>query len=775
MNKKIISFILATMLIVSSVACGDSTEEIAVSNEGSESNDSLSEFAYVPEYVSLETESYLGSSRFAGNEFIYVEQVYDQETDSYSTSIVSYDLTDKSVDSILYTPILENASVGSLNKTLDGNFLVLETQYNYDAESGSDNTQWLCQMIDSSGQLVQSYDLANLKELANQQVTEMNQYLYIEGLIFADDILVVGTNVGVYGLDAEGNVVMELPITGWFESVGITSDGQVYYIASDMEKEIVFLDMETKSESNRYPLNYSISTYQGFEVDENLVALVSDGSSCMYYHIADGTQEELFHWRDSNIIGSEIQKVKEVDEDTIVIVTSNYNTNENNLVYLEKTKRSELPEQTIIEMAVLYVDPNIESKVISFNREHPDYHITIKEYMDLANINYEDYEEVEKTIEAATLAYVTDVTSDQGPDIFQLDGASLPIATMIESGAIVDLLPYMEQNGYKEEDFLTEVLDIMKQDGKLYIMPTNFYLYTNYAKADIVGEDLGWTIEQALEIATSLPEGMEFMNYATNMGIVSTFLQYGYESFVDVEQAEANFDSEEFRGILELAKEFPTEIDYSSLDYSSMGSSFQEGKVLLQTAFITDLQDLSYQNAQFGDIDVTAIGMPGLSGSGAIIQFNSGQLAVSEASSDKDIAVEFLFSTLDHSNVMYSYGIPVLQEQYDQAVTEATEIQYLRDENGEFLLDENGEKVPELNHSTMINGEEVFLVPPTEEDIAHFEEILAGASILSTDKSTVIFEIIAEEVAPYFEGNKSLDEVVNIIQNRVNLYLQENS
>ena len=41
------------------------------------------------------------------------------------------------------------------------------------------------------------------------------------------------------------------------------------------------------------------------------------------------------------------------------------------------------------------------------------------------------------------------------------------------------------------------------------------------------------------------------------------------------------------------------------------------------------------------------------------------------------------------------------------------------------------------------------------------------------DENNILMEIILEEIEPYFAGQKSVDEAADIIQNRVQLYLNE--
>ena len=61
----------------------------------------------------------------------------------------------------------------------------------------------------------------------------------------------------------------------------------------------------------------------------------------------------------------------------------------------------------------------------------------------------------------------------------------------------------------------------------------------------------------------------------------------------------------------------------------------------------------------------------------------------------------------------------------------------------------------------------------TDEEVEGFLAILEKADELQY-QDTAIMAIIEEEVKPYFEGQKSVDEVADIIQSRVDIYLKEN-
>ena len=89
-----------------------------------------------------------------------------------------------------------------------------------------------------------------------------------------------------------------------------------------------------------------------------------------------------------------------------------------------------------------------------------------------------------------------------------------------------------------------------------------------------------------------------------------------------------------------------------------------------------------------------------------------------------------------------------------------------------FQLDENGVKV-EFDNTLYYHGEEVPVPPMTQEQlerlIMHLESVKTTAFVNDS-----IMNIISEEMGSFFAGDKTAEEVAKLIQNRAELYVQEN-
>ena len=61
----------------------------------------------------------------------------------------------------------------------------------------------------------------------------------------------------------------------------------------------------------------------------------------------------------------------------------------------------------------------------------------------------------------------------------------------------------------------------------------------------------------------------------------------------------------------------------------------------------------------------------------------------------------------------------------------------------------------------------------TAEEAQRYESLINSIDKIGLCDKT-IFDIVQETIGPYFAGDKTLDETVELVQNRVTLYVNEN-
>ena len=110
-------------------------------------------------------------------------------------------------------------------------------------------------------------------------------------------------------------------------------------------------------------------------------------------------------------------------------------------------------------------------------------------------------------------------------------------------------------------------------------------------------------------------------------------------------------------------------------------------------------------------------------------------------------------------------------------IEDAITPEYILDENGQPLVDENGEFIVSGGSSSIgyQDGWSYTYRMSTQEDVDMIMGLLETAKPVSYAYGSEVFNIINEEAQPFYQGQKSVDEVANIIQSRVKIYVSENN
>ena len=154
-------------------------------------------------------------------------------------------------------------------------------------------------------------------------------------------------------------------------------------------------------------------------------------------------------------------------------------------------------------------------------------------------------------------------------------------------------------------------------------------------------------------------------------------------------------------------------------------------------------------------------------------------MAISSVTKYPDAAWDFVSTMIRQTNedAESMYAFPISQEAFDKKMTAVMTEQYQLDENGEQVdWDEDGEpdKMSIGSYEVVENGEstwqEVYAL--TQEDIDQILSVINSATGI-VDYDDEILSIVSDEVSAYFAGDKDVQTTANMIQSRVNLYVQE--
>ena len=753
--RRVLGLALSAAMALSLAACGNSS--------GGETE--KKEWVWVPEFITIDDETVsFYDMQLVGDSLCYQSYDYDEETEISTQSICRYSLADGNITKTPLNYVEEkNWNLNRLVYAQDGSMYGTTNVYN---EDYTKSETFLCK-FDAEG-----------KQIFAEDMTELVAESYVDNMAIDGEgrIYVTGEN-NVWLFDADGNKRGTVSLgadVNWIRAMGSGKDGKMYlcYYTSNGDTVLCDIDFDGKKTGNtyeNYPSSNSNALVPGIEKD----FMAQDGNRVYEYDVKSQTSTELFTWLDSDINGNTVENFWGLEDGRILAVASDWETNEKSIALLTKTKASEVPQKETILIGSLYGDSNIQSAAVKFNKSNDKYHISIREYL-----NYNDYDgdDYQAFMTDGINRLNNDITSNNCPDILDLSG--LNIKQLAAKGVFEDLNGYLEKSEkLSREDFLENILEAYTLDGKLVSIPYSFQMSTVVGKGSEVGTEMGWTLEELIAYADAHPDALLFDSKTKDV-IMMTLMAYNADYFIDWSTGECRFDSEEFKDILNFANRFPEEYDWEKEDVSTP-NKIQKGQVLLYEENIYDFNELQMCNEIFQG-DASYIGYPTMDGSVGCMLSASQAYAITSKSGHKDGAWEFIegFLTKEENpdRGFSSIGFPTMKSKLNAMAADAVEVKYYTDENGELYYDENGEPIP-MGGGGGISYEDGWSYEysiPTQEEVDLALSLMEIAKPVSYSQGDEVLNIINEEAAPFYKGQKSVDEVASVIQSRIKIYVGEN-
>ena len=439
-------------------------------------------------------------------------------------------------------------------------------------------------------------------------------------------------------------------------------------------------------------------------------------------------------------------------------LTNDFTIGEGGREFIELTKknRSEIPEKEVLTYGAYYLSFFAERDITAFNRQSEKYRIEVKEYGEAGD-----------DTSAKVDLFAADLTGGNIPDIIDLTYCPLTLEKLVSLGVLEDLNPYLDGDDViKREDYMESALKAYEREGKLYAMMPYYGVDVIVGKTSIVGEGKSWTVDDIMDLVDSKGSGTQLLPGADRWQILYLMCTMNQGLFVDRESGTCDFTGQEFGKILEFVKRFPAEANYDpSLE------QLRNGEILLYRDTVTSASQYQMYDFMFAE-PVNLIGYPTFGDSGLTLSSNGTTVGMSASSENKEGVWEFIrFNvTKDRQENVGSPngGFPILRS--------ALEKQFESDREPVYGKDENGAK-KEMPKSTWASnmGSDNFTVEvyaATEEQTNRMMEMIETAQT-GERMDQEILSIIMEESSGFFEGQKSVENVAEVIQNRVQLYLNE--
>lgn len=706
------------LLGVSLSACGKKAEPLK------------EQYVYDTTYERIPTDEedmYTSATEVSGD-YIY-SIVYEYKNESVKYFIKKHNNVDKSdkITELQDDRLKDNAYIDKFHIYDDETVGAIVNIYNEEMMS----SDYWYSIYSADGKLIENNKL--------EFETGGDRYFYVAYTYFAEDkSLIIQSDDKLYKVDKSGKMIKSLQVDTWIRSTEVSPSGKIY-VCTFLDSGEAICPVKDDFSGLEDKLDISLNNGRICAITDTSI-IVSSDISLKSYNLATKETETIWEWTDLDIDDNYIDSISINDDGTYTIVSEVWSEDFSGIEIARVEKKEAEPgkERSLIVFGCTYIDQPTKKAIKDFNRSSSEYRITIKCYED----EIDDYETILERMG-------TDIT--QGKiDVVDLSHG-LNYQTLVNSKALACLDDYYAKD-VNSNDYFTNIFDAYKVDGKNYCVVPKANIITLGMSKDVTGGKGSVTLEELINIRKSNPD-KEFMSYASKEMMFYICCIYSISDYVDFDKGTCSFDSEKFCKILEFANTFPKdediEIDYETYDEWALMKS---GDIIMTMLYLSDTSSLRlYSQLMKGGLDIT--GYPVSSGSGHLIDANS-QYGIAAKSNVRDGAWEFLKTLLlpENQNSYYYSGFPVLKSAFD---------------------DKMKEEMKEEGVSTYGNGfSQVELKQLTKEQADLIRNLYENATNV-TQYDEKMIEIIDEETAAYFAGQKSVQDVSKIIQDRVSIYLAE--
>lgn len=486
-------------------------------------------------------------------------------------------------------------------------------------------------------------------------------------------------------------------------------------------------------------------------ITDNSVLKVDSGSM---------TTEEIFNynWCGTNTAKLKRFKLADCSDDSLLFIGQEYSwgmltESQNRLQIIELTKADKNPNagKTILELYSQYVGEEICAAIEKYNETNKKCFIEIseryneKDYGSLEG-DWRNYSSVDLKVQtlnansALSNDLITDIVAGKGPDI--LIGMS-QYGQLNNADYLLDLSPYV--SGLDSESYFTNIIEGSKTNGILYQLPVSFYvrgIYTDREYAGVSG--VGFTFDEYKNFVDKTLNGNDLITAGQSLYFTELFNSMD-DNFI--KNGKVDFTGLEFTQIADYVKENVFENGRSKNQVIQDTISYAR-----YDEFQSYFQYYQQKGYSKGVNDPTILGIPSMDGRGPMFT-SSCSVAVSAHAADTEACGDFvkllLSDEIQTGIAECGMGFVINRNAFRAAGDGAIKFCNHRDDN--FSANK---------------------VKFTKDDINNLESILSSCSNMINADSEINI-ILIEEMPAYFLGQKDLDAVIKIAQDRAQKVLDE--
>ncbi|MDE7262714.1 MAG: extracellular solute-binding protein [Oscillospiraceae bacterium] len=442
----------------------------------------------------------------------------------------------------------------------------------------------------------------------------------------------------------------------------------------------------------------------------------------------------------------------------------------------------EAEEGVLIYAALNPVSNTVQSYIDTFNESHTDVQIEVRDYSD----------------EGGSQRLLTELVLGRVPDIIELYQADeninrgkrladryeyvfadrseeefyMPYRQMALSGYLEDLWPYIESDPELGPDGLVEApFKAAEVNGGLYMLFSGVSVSTLIGSRNIFGDRMGWTLDEILELYRSMPDESTILRCdTTKYEMFSQIFASMLDQYINWETGETSFDSEEFYSMVEFLRAFPDTLETNLSYYEMEREGFERihtGRQLLEVAVLKTVTDIAYARSISFPEGVSLVGYPTTDGtSGSFFYLHGSVWGMSSTCKNKEAAWDFMRQPVAK---VYPSGALRNMSAWEGSPILVNQSNYERSNRLTLTAAKQHVGYTEVGTSFGVWVPYQF---PTKEDLASFKALVDNTTQIywpNDDLSNIVWETLG----PYYARDKTLEQTVQMLNNRVGLYVNE--
>lgn len=747
--KKVIVYLLLLAMGLQLAGCGGKDGQ-EMQGGGSQTQGE-GKTAYVAEKVDLPSD-YIGQEAVYENTLYYTRNQMAEDTGEIEGSgIYQVDMGQAQIQPVEIPYVLpKEQTIGAMTVDTKGVLHLLIFQYEEPAD-GTKPKEVLWIGLDQKGKVLHSRSLQNIfKEMES---------VYAENFVIdGAGNAYISNDTTVFVVDTQGNLVYQGACNGYVWDLCKDKEGKVYAMWSGAqgETELAEIDSAGKTFGNKQTLAWlGMPIGAGTGVAGDL--LLASDSGVFDYTIAEKTQQEKFKWAEVDVSADYNGELLPLADGRLLWIGRAYQeegaTTQWTLIrpWQEGDPVRENKKVLTLGSVSGFLGNSVKQAVVAFNQSNPDCRIEIKEYG------------TKEDRSGGITQLNGDIVSGNCPDILVLP-LRFSMELYASKGVLEDLYTYIDQDGsLKRSDFQENILKAYETGGKLYGIPIQYSIYSMIGKTSLLGERKSWNLDELIAFADGFAGKSEIFNVSTKSAVLSLCLRANGEQLVSWQEGEG-FNRELFLKVLEFSNRFTNDEQYT-YNEDRLGR-VEENQLLLTDSQLSGFTGPQIDEAMFGE-PVTYIGFPSEKEGGSLAVSTS-VMAISSKCSEKEAAWQFLGSMLSEefqAGLASSYqGFPIRKSGLEKQIEVESKATYTTDENGNQIEQPTG--------MMSVGSFEMDMYAAKEKDVKKVKEVIESVSKIR-DTNDQISDIISEESAAYFGGSKTAEEVADVVENRIQIYVNE--